>query len=50
VFFWHIDKPLWILLLILFGAGFLVGSLFPWTWLQARRHAKEQAPAASAAG
>jgi uncharacterized integral membrane protein len=52
VLFWHIDKPLWILLVLIFAAGFVVGSLFPWTWLQARRHRKEpaQTPVPSSAG
>lgn len=29
-FFWHINRPLWLMLLILFAAGFVVGSFFPW--------------------
>jgi uncharacterized integral membrane protein len=44
VLFWDIDKPLWIWLLLLFGGGFVVGSLFPWSWLQHRRHPKVGAP------
>ena len=27
---WHADRPLWLWLLLLFVAGFIVGSLFPW--------------------
>jgi uncharacterized integral membrane protein len=46
VLFWHSDHPLWIWLLVLFAAGFVVGSLFPWTWMQNRRHKKEHQPAA----
>lgn len=29
-FFWDITAPAWAWLLILFGAGVAVGSLFPW--------------------
>ena len=46
VLFWHSDKPLWIWLLLLFAAGFAVGSLFPWARLQRRRHPQETVPAA----
>jgi uncharacterized integral membrane protein len=44
VFFWHADRPLWLWLLLLFVAGFIVGSLFPWANLLARRHPKGNAP------
>ena len=30
VFFWNSDLALWVWLLILFVAGFVLGSLFPW--------------------
>jgi uncharacterized integral membrane protein len=30
LFFWHLNRPLWLMLLILFAAGFVVGSFFPW--------------------
>jgi len=30
LFFWHIDRPLWLMLLLLFAAGFIVGSIYPW--------------------
>jgi uncharacterized integral membrane protein len=30
VLFWNSDLALWVWLLLLFGAGFVVGSLFPW--------------------
>ena len=47
VLFWHSDHPLWSWLLVIFAAGFAVGSLFPWAWLQERRRPKgESAPAA----
>jgi uncharacterized integral membrane protein len=45
VLFWHSDHPLWLWFLVLFAGGFVVGSLFPWTWMQNRRHHKESAPA-----
>ena len=28
--FWHVTAPAWLWLIILFGAGVVVGSLFPW--------------------
>jgi uncharacterized integral membrane protein len=28
--FWDIHRPLWLWLLLVFAAGFLVGSMFPW--------------------
>jgi uncharacterized integral membrane protein len=28
--FWHISAPAWLWLIVLFGAGVVVGSLFPW--------------------
>jgi uncharacterized integral membrane protein len=28
--FTHIDNPLWVWLVVLFAAGFVVGSVFPW--------------------
>jgi uncharacterized integral membrane protein len=30
VLFWNSDRALWLWLLLLFAAGFVVGSLFPW--------------------
>jgi uncharacterized integral membrane protein len=30
VLFWHSDRPLWLWMLVLFVAGFIVGSVFPW--------------------
>lgn len=30
VLFWSVSMPAWIWLLIVFGAGIAVGSLFPW--------------------
>jgi uncharacterized integral membrane protein len=30
VLFWNSDLALWVWLLLLFAAGFVVGSLFPW--------------------
>jgi uncharacterized integral membrane protein len=30
VFFWDASAPKWIWMIILFGAGVVVGSLFPW--------------------
>ncbi len=38
--FWQVNRPLWLWLLLVFAAGFLVGSLFPWF----RRHPRS-APA-----
>lgn len=29
-FFWDIDAPAWLWLLVLFAAGVVVGSMFPW--------------------
>jgi uncharacterized integral membrane protein len=43
-FFWHAERPLWLWLLLLFVAGFIVGSLFPWANPLARRHPKGNAP------
>jgi uncharacterized integral membrane protein len=44
IFFWHANRPLWLWLLILFVAGFIVGSQFPWANLLSRRHKKDNAP------
>jgi uncharacterized integral membrane protein len=44
VFFWHADRPLWLWLLLLFVAGFIVGSLFPWANLLSLRHRKDNVP------
>ena len=30
VFFWDATAPKWIWMLVLFGAGMIVGSIFPW--------------------
>ena len=30
LFFWHINRPTWLMLLIIFAAGFVVGSIYPW--------------------
>jgi uncharacterized integral membrane protein len=30
VLFWESNRPVWFWLLLLFAAGFVVGSLFPW--------------------
>ena len=30
LFFWHINRPMWLMLLIFFGGGFVVGSIYPW--------------------
>ena len=30
VLFWTVDWPLWLWTLLLFGGGFVVGSIFPW--------------------
>jgi len=30
LFFWHMDRPAWLMFLILFAAGFIVGSIYPW--------------------
>jgi uncharacterized integral membrane protein len=30
ILFWRIDRPAWLLFLVLFAAGFVVGSLLPW--------------------
>ncbi len=30
LYFWHITAPAWLWLVLLFGAGVVVGSLFPW--------------------
>ena len=49
VFFWHADRPLWLWLLLLFVAGFIVGSLFPWANLLTRRHPKGNAPGSPSA-
>ena len=39
LFFWHIDRPAWVMFLILFAAGFVVGSIYPWFHRrQKRRH------------
>ena len=46
VLFWHSDHPLWIWLLVLFAAGLVVGSLFPWARLYERRHPNESPPVA----
>jgi uncharacterized integral membrane protein len=41
ILFWDISRPQWLILLILFAAGFVVGSLFPWF----HRRAKANGPA-----
>jgi uncharacterized integral membrane protein len=28
--FWKVDRPAWLWLLIVFAAGFIVGSIYPW--------------------
>ena len=30
LFFWHINRPMWLMLLIFLAAGFVVGSIYPW--------------------
>jgi uncharacterized integral membrane protein len=30
VLFWHSDLPLWLWLVLVVGAGFIVGSMYPW--------------------
>lgn len=35
LFLWDVNAPAWLWLIILFGAGVVVGSLFP--WLRRRR-------------
>ena len=42
LFFWHADRPLWLWLLLLFLAGFIIGSLFPWANPSSRRHKQRQ--------
>jgi uncharacterized integral membrane protein len=37
--FWHVDRPAWLWLLIVFAAGFIVGSIFPWFRRRARTKA-----------
>jgi uncharacterized integral membrane protein len=44
--FWHSDHPVWVWFLVLFAAGFVVGSLFPWAHLLDRRQTKENQPSA----
>jgi uncharacterized integral membrane protein len=35
--FFHIDNPAWVWLLVLFAAGFVLGSIFPWFRRRAKR-------------
>ena len=44
LFFWHAERSLWQWLLLLFLAGLIVGSLFPWANLSSRRHNKDNVP------
>jgi uncharacterized integral membrane protein len=30
LFFWHINRPMWLMLLIFLAGGFVVGSIYPW--------------------
>jgi uncharacterized integral membrane protein len=39
--FWDSNRPLWLWLLVLFAAGFIVGSIFPWF---RRRHREPDSP------
>lgn len=41
--FVHIDNPAWVWLLVLFAAGFVVGSVFPW-FRRRKRETTEEAP------
>jgi uncharacterized integral membrane protein len=45
VLFWNSDLALWLWLLLLFAAGFVVGSLFP--WFKRRHKSLPPSPAAS---
>jgi uncharacterized integral membrane protein len=42
--FARIENPAWVWLLILFAAGFVVGSIFPWFRRPARRRRSSEAP------
>jgi uncharacterized integral membrane protein len=46
ILFTHIDNPLWVWLVVLFAAGFIVGSVFPWF----RRRRKKTSDASSSSG
>jgi uncharacterized integral membrane protein len=46
LFFWHINRPMWLMLLILLAAGFIVGSIFP--WFHRRQKSKAELPPPSA--
>lgn len=37
ILFWHADRAEWLWLLILFAAGFVAGSLFPWLHRPSKR-------------
>jgi uncharacterized integral membrane protein len=39
--FWNSSRPQWLWLLIVFAAGFIVGSIFPWF---RRRHRESDSP------
>jgi uncharacterized integral membrane protein len=41
ILFWDSDKSVWVWFLVLFAAGFIVGSVFPWF----HRRPKDNAPA-----
>jgi uncharacterized integral membrane protein len=30
LYFWHLDAPTWIWLIVVLAIGFVIGSLFPW--------------------
>jgi uncharacterized integral membrane protein len=30
LFFWHINRPMWLMWLIFLAAGFVIGSIYPW--------------------
>jgi uncharacterized integral membrane protein len=39
--FWNSNRALWLWLLIVFAAGFVVGSIFPWFRRRVRRSSDE---------
>jgi uncharacterized integral membrane protein len=43
--FWNVDRPAWLWLLIVFAAGFVVGSIYPWF-----RHRQKRASASPPSG
>ena len=41
LFFWHINRPMWLMLLIFLAGGFVIGSIYP--WFNRRRSSRDSA-------